>query len=96
MGRMKELSIQKDNADLSAGAQDFADKITEARRKRQAALSQAHGCPACEFLLQICEDGKIVCKVCGRDDHKAEMGASTIIRKLGGNDLTLLEGESDE
>jgi len=88
-GQFLQLVMDRDSdASLTAAALEFSDKIAAAQSARRAARERANGCPACEFLLQVCEDGKVVCKVCGRDDEK-EMGADTIIDKLGGNDLTL-------
>ncbi len=74
MGKMKELSIKADNT--AAFAQHVVDnditlvtKVLDAIDTRQTAQSEAAGCKACEFLLQICEQGEVVCKVCGRDDY---------------------------
>ena len=78
MGKMKELSIEADNNDptlvtkaLDINCEYVADIINR-MNARQAAQSEAAGCKACEFLLQICEQGEVVCKVCGRDDYARE------------------------
>lgn len=75
-----KLAIEKDPT-LVPKVLEMFDRITA----RDKAHVDADGCPACEFLLQVCEDGQVVCKMCGRDDY---------IERLGGNDLSL-EEDSD-
>ena len=64
MGKMKELSIQKDNGEVY--------------------------CVGCEFVKIMSDDGTGYCKEHG-DIRITTQGADTIIEKLGGNELSLLE-----
>jgi hypothetical protein len=67
MGKMKELSIQKDNGE--------------------------EWCAGCEFVAQFSPHDGGYCQVHGdiKGTPKRDMGAATIIDKLGGNDLSLEE-----
>jgi hypothetical protein len=67
---------------------DMSDRISQGTLKRDK-------CPACDVLRALSPDGEIVCKVCGRDDIRTtDMGADTIIEKLGGNDLSLEDDDA--
>ena len=77
MGYMKELDIADQN------------------KRLDEALAQVKDCAMCHTLAYMTiENGgawdinEVVCKVCGRG---IEDGPETIINKLGGNNLSLLE-----